>query len=144
MTGLKRAAGAYMVLVALAVAVFFIINAFLLDSIDVPGIWYVLDVLMLVGLASALIFNYANKREESESDLDGSVTRRHLDAMALFYLTAAVTILFLHNWLSLLALGGDSLDGNHQAWVIWAIVDTLVPITLGVTGCRLWCEAEQY
>ena len=86
MTGLKRAAGAYMVLVALAVAVFFIINAFLLDSIDVPGIWYVLDVLMLVGLASAL-----------------------------FYLTAAVTILFLHNWLSLLALGGDSLDGNHQA-----------------------------
>ena len=115
MTGLKRAAGAYMVLVALAVAVFFIINAFLLDSIDVPGIWYVLDVLMLVGLASALIFNYANKREESESDLDWSVTRRYLDATALFYLTAAVTILFLHNWLSLLALGGDSLDGNHQA-----------------------------
>ena len=143
MTGLKRAAGAYMVLVALAVAVFFIINAFLLDSIDVPGIWYVLDVLMLVGLASALIFNYANKREESESDLDGSVTRRYLDATALFYLTAAVTILFLHNWLSLLALGGDSLDGNHQAWVIWAIVDTLVPITLGVTGCRLWCEADR-
>ena len=143
MTGLKRAAGAYMVLVALAVAVFFIINAFLLDSIDVPGIWYVLDVLMLVGLASALIFNYANKREESESDLDGSVTRRYLDATALFYLTAAVTILFLHNWLSLLALGGDSLDGNHQAWVIWAVVDTLVPITLGVTGCRLWCEADR-
>ena len=143
MTGLKRAAGAYMVLVALAVAVFFIINAFLLDSIDVPGIWYVLDVLMLVGLASALIFNYANKREESESDLDGSVTRRYLDATALFYLTTAVTILFLHNWLSLLALGGDSLDGNHQAWVIWAVVDTLVPITLGVTGCRLWCEADR-
>ena len=89
MTGLKRAAGAYMVLVALAVAVFFIINAFLLDSIDVPGIWYVLDVLMLVGLASALIFNYAHKREESESDLDGSVTRRYLDATALFYLTVS-------------------------------------------------------
>ena len=98
---------------------------------------------MLVGLASALIFNYAHKREESESDLDGSVTRRYLDATALFYLTAAVTILFLHNWLSLLALGGDSLDGNHQAWVIWAVVDTLVPITLGVTGCRLWCEADR-
>ena len=143
MIALKRVAGAYMVLAAAAVAVFFIINAFLLDSIDVPCIWYVLDVLMLVGLASALIFNYANKREESESDLDGSVTRRYLDATALFYLTVAVTILFLHNWLSLLALGGDSLDGNHQAWVIWAIVDTLVPITLGVTGCRLWCEADR-
>ena len=132
-----------MVIVAVAVAVYFITNNFLVDSIDVPGIWYVFDALMAVGLALALIFNYANKREESESDLDGSVTRRYLDATALFYLTAAVTILFLHNWLSLLALGGDSLDGNHQAWVIWAIVDTLVPITLGVTGCRLWCEADR-
>ncbi len=143
MIALKRVAGAYMVLVALAVAVYFITNNFLVDSIDVPGIWYVFDALMAVGLALALVFNYAHKREESESDLDGSVTRRYLDATALFYLTAAVTILFLHNWLSLLALGGDSLDGNHQAWVIWAIVDTLVPITLGVTGCRLWCEADR-
>ena len=143
MTGLKRAVGAYMVLAAAAVAVFFIINAFLLDSIDVPGVWNVLDVLMLVGLAPALIFNYASKREESEGSFDGSVTRGYLDASILFYLTVAVTILFLHNWLSLLALGGDSLDGNHQAWVIWAIVDTLAPITLGVTGCRLWCEADR-
>ena len=39
---------------------------------------------------------------------------------------------------SLLAFGGDSLDGNHQAWVIWAAVDTLLPLVLGVTGCRLW------
>ena len=99
MTGLKRAAGAYMVIVAVAVAVYFITNNFLVDSIDVPGIWYVFDALMAVGLALALIFNYAHKREESESDLDGSVTRRYLDATALFYLTAAVTILFLHNWL---------------------------------------------
>ena len=107
MTGLKRVAGAYMVILAVAVAVYFITNNFLVDSIDVPGIWYVFDALMAVGLALALIFNYAHKREESESDLDGSVTRRYLDATALFYLTAAVTILFLHNWLSLLALGGE-------------------------------------
>ncbi len=53
-------------------------------------------------------------------------------------MTAGVTILFLHNWFSLLAFGGDSLDGNHQAWVIWAAVDALLPLVLGVTGCRLW------
>ena len=41
MTGLKRVAGAYMVIVAVAVAVYFITNNFLVDSIDVPGIWYV-------------------------------------------------------------------------------------------------------
>ena len=124
-------------------AVYFITNNFLADSIDVLAVWYVFDVLMGVGLVSALTFNYASKREESEGSFDGSVTRRYLDASILFYLTVAATILFLHNWLSLLALGNDSLEGNHQAWVIWAIVDTLAPITLGVTGCRLWCEADR-
>ena len=143
MAGLKRLAGAYMVLVAVAVAVFFIINNFLVDSIDVMSVWYVLDALMFLGLTLALVFNYAYKREESERDLDGSVTRRYLDSSILFYATVATTILFLHNWLSLLALGGDSLDGNDPAWNIWAIVDTLVPITLGVTGCRLWSEADE-
>lgn len=143
MAGLKRLVGAYMVLVGAAVAVFFITNAFFLDSIDVQNIWYVLDVLMFLGLALALVFNYANKREESESDLDGTVTRRYLEATALFHLTVVVTILFLHNWLSLLALGGDSLEGNDPAWNIWAIVDTLLPITLGLTGCRLWSEADR-
>ena len=65
MTGLKRVAGAYMVILAVAVAVYFITNNFLVDSIDVPGIWYVFDALMAAGLALALIFNYAHKREES-------------------------------------------------------------------------------
>ena len=50
-------------------------------------------------------------------------------------------ILFLHNWFSLLANGADSLDGNHQAWVIWAAVDTALPLVVGVTGCALWREA---
>ena len=69
----------------------------------------------------------------------GAVTRQYLEVNLAFYLTAAVTILFLHNWLSLLALGGDSLDGNHQAWIIWAFVDVMLPLTLGTTGCRLLC-----
>ena len=57
-----------------------------------------------------------------------------------FYLTAGVTILFLHNWFSLLAQGTESLAGNHQAWVIWAAVDTMLPLVLGTTGCRIMRE----
>ena len=80
----------------------------------------------------------ARKREECRLDSGGPVTRRYLEVNVVFFVTAGVTILFLHNWFSLLAFGGDSLDGNHQAWVIWAAVDTLLPLVLGVTGCRLW------
>ena len=142
MAGLKKLAGAYMIVLAVVVAVYFIINTVLgesIDDFDAQSVWYVVDVLMLIGLVLALVFNCARKREEDRSDSGGAVTRRYLEVNLAFYLTAAITILFLHNWLSLLALGGDSLDGNHQAWVIWAFVDVMLPLTLGTTGCRLWC-----
>ncbi len=142
MAGLKKLGAVYMVGLAVVVAVFFIVNPFLTDAVDVMDIWYVLDILMVIGLALALACNYVRKREECGGDPGGAVTRRYLEVNVAFYLTAGVTVLFLHNWFSLLALGGDSLDGNHQAWVIWAAVDVLLPIVVGVTGCRLWQEAS--
>ena len=140
MAGLKKLAGAYMVVLAVVVAVYFIINTVLgetIDGFDVQSVWHVLDVLMLVGLVLALVFNYTRKREEDGSASGGAVTRQYLEVNLAFYLTAAITILFLHNWLALLAIGLD--DGNHQAWVIWAFVDVMLPLTVGTTGCRLWC-----
>ena len=115
MDGLEKLVGVYLVVVAVVVAVFFVINNFLVDSLDVLSVWYVLDVLMLIGLALALIFNYASMREEGGRG--EAVTLRYLEVNVAFFGTAGVTILFLHNWLSLLALGPGSLDGNHQAWV---------------------------
>ena len=143
MSGFKKLVGAYLVIVGVAVAVFFIINSLLADAVDVPSLWYVLDVLMLIGLVLALYFNYQRKRDIESGEQDASVTRSYLESNVLFYLTAGVTILFLHNWLSLLANGTDSLDGNHQAWVIWAVVDTLLPLTLGVTGCRMLKDSAE-
>lgn len=140
MAALKKPVGAYLIGLAVVVAVWFIINTIIAESsdFDVLDVWYVLDVLMLIGLVLGLAYNYVNKREQKGGD--GPVTRRYLEANVLFYLTAAITMLFLHNWIALLAQGSDSLDGNHQAWIIWATVDVLLPITLGVTGCRLWCQ----
>ena len=144
MEALKKLSGSYLMGVATVVAVWFIINSFFADSFDVNNIWYVLDILMVIGLAIALVFNYARKREEEAGREQGeAVTRLHLEVNAAFYLTAGITILFLHNWFSLLANGPDSLDGNHQAWVIWAVVDTLLPLVLGVTGCAMWRDASE-
>lgn len=145
MAGLKKLAGAYLIVVALVVAVYFIINTVLAESFDfdVVTTWYVLDVLMLIGLVIALICNFVAKRDPKGPDHTDAVTRQYLEVNVLFYATVVVTILFLHNWLALLTLGSDSLDGNHQAWVIWAVVDTLLPIILGITGCHLWCGTSE-
>ena len=141
---LRRVGAVYLVAVALAVAVFFVINQFLDDSVDVVQVWSVLNVLMVIGLAAALIFNLSRKMEEGARDPEAGVTRRYLEVNLAFYITAAVSILFLHNWFSLLANGPDSLDGNHQAWVIWAFVDTALPLLLAATGFSLWREAHSY
>ena len=136
--GATEAGGAYLVLVAIAVAVFFIINPLLADTIDVPKVWGWLDILMVIALGLGLIYAYLGKQAADGAQSGDGVSRSYLEANVIFFAVAAVTILFLHNWFSLLADGPDSLDGNHQAWVIWAAVDTALPIVLGVLGCRLW------
>ena len=144
MEAIKKLFGAYLVGVATAVAVWFIIGVFFADAFNTLNVWYVLDVLMAIALAVALLFNYDRKRRDDAGREPGEpATRRHLEVNAAFYLTAGITIIFLHSWFSLLANGGDSLDGNHQAWVIWAAVDTLLPLTLGATGCAMWREAAE-
>ena len=143
MEAIKKLLGMYLVGVAMVVAVWFIINSFFVDSFEVNHVWFVLDILMVVGVAVALVFNYDRKRQEALGRAHGDpVTRRHLEVNVAFYLTAGIAILLLHSWFSLLALGNDSLDGNHQAWVIWAVVDTLLPLTVGVTGCAMMKESS--
>ena len=143
MAALKKPVGAYLIGLAVVVAVWFIVNAIVAESSDfaVSEVWYVLDIFMLIGLVLGLAYNFMDKREHQGGD--GPVTRRYLEPNVLFYMTATVAIFFLHNWIAFLVQGPDSLDGNHQALVIWAVVDTLLPITLGVTGCRLWCQDSQ-
>jgi len=137
MEAIKKLLGVYLILVATAVALWFIINTFFVDSFRVSDVWHVLDILMVIGLAVGLAYNLDRKRRmDSHSHGDG-ISRRYLEINFAVYLTAGVTILFLHSWFSFLYNGPESLDGNHQALVIWAVVDTLVPLTLGTTGCAM-------
>ena len=142
MAAIKKLVGVYLVGVSIAVAVFFVINVFLVGTISVLAVWHVLDALMLIGLALGMGFNYAYKTRMSRRDAGEPVTRGYVDANVTFYITTGVTILFLHNWFAFLATGDVSQGDNHTAWVIWAVVDTVLPIVLGITGCRLWRESS--
>lgn len=132
MEALKKPVGAYLVLLAIVVAAYFIANPLLVDAIDVPQVWSILDYFMAVGVVLGLLYAYLGKRAV---DAEDGVTREYVEANVTFFVVAAVAVLFLHNWFSLLQFGLD--DGNHQAWVIWAFVDTALPLSLGILGCRL-------
>ena len=139
MDNARRPAGVYLIAVSLAVGVFFIISSFFEanDTFDVQSVWSVLDVLMAVGLAIGLTLLYMDKMEERGQHAAGQGDiRRYIAINATFYVTAAIAILFLHNWLNLLANGAEALSGNTTYGVIWVVVDTVLPLVLGVTGLR--------
>ena len=136
MEAVRKMLGMYLVMLAMVVAVWFIINTLFLDMLDPTNVWFVLDILMLIGLVVGLLFNLYRKRAmDSERSQGDGITQPYLEANILFYATAAVFILFMHNWIAFLKIGLET--DNHQAWVIWAVVDTLLPLVLGVTGCAM-------
>lgn len=137
--GVKQLGGIYLIAVSLAVVVYFIINSFFVanDTFDVQAAWNVLDVLMVIALAIGLALSFADKAEERRQRAAGnSDAGRYIAVNGTFYGIVVVTILFLHNWFNLLANGADALSGNVTYWTLWAVIDTLLPLTLAIAGVR--------
>ena len=128
---LIRATAAYLILVAVAIAVNFIVTPWYHPGGEEPfTVWEILNYFMAVGMIIALAFSYLEKRRV---DGDGSADLKGwLGANTIFYATAAVFLLFFWNWFSLRAPNAEA-DGQF-----WVVIDTLMPIVLGVTGCRAW------
>ena len=88
MEGIRKLSAAYMVAIAVAVAVWFIVNSFFVDSFSVTNVWLVLNILMIIGLVLALVFNYDRKRKEGGREPGEAVSRRYLEVNTAFYLVS--------------------------------------------------------
>ena len=121
---------------AAAVAVYFVIVPLTGSSMSSTVIWYYLDILMAVSLLAALVVQLQRKRAADVNKGEG-LNREWLEANTMFYLSVIVSLWFFRNWFDLLTsnpLGSQSVP----TWVIWDILDALIPVVLGVTGFRLW------
>ena len=134
MSILIRAVGAFLVLVAVSVGVHFIVTPLYHPGGDAPfSAWEVHNWFMAVGMVLALAGSYAAKRRV---DADGSADlKRSLEVNTVFYAAAAVFLLFFWNWFSALS-PNNSADGQF-----WAVIDTLMPLVMGVIGCRMWRDS---
>ena len=135
MSILLRVAAAYMVLVAAAVAVHFIITPLYHPGGDAPfTAWEVMNWFMAAAMLITLAAAYAEKRRidgDSGADL-----KRYLEANTVFFAAVAVFILYFWNWFSALS------PNNVPDGRFWAVIDTTMPIVMGVAGCRLWRNAS--
>ena len=87
MSVFKRLAAAYMLLVAVAVAVHFLVTQFYDPMLEGTAltVWRVLDPLMVIGVAAALIAAFARKRTLDAGADEQPVSREYLSANAMFY-----------------------------------------------------------
>lgn len=138
---LQRLGAIYLLGVSVAVAGYFIVNPLHAESYDPSNIWSVLDVLMVIAAVLALVFNTRRKLRDGKVSEGESPSHRYWEANIVFYATIGVTILLLHNWFYDLALGLEV--GDHQGFVQWAVVDTLLPLTFGATGFAMWRGSEK-
>ena len=128
---LMRLIAAYLVLVAVAVAVHFIITPLYHPGGDAPfPVWEVLNWFMAVGMIIIVIAAYVEKRRtDGEPDAD---LKRYLETNTVFYGAVAIFIVFFWNWFS--NLDPDNVPDGQ----LWIVIDTMMPIVMGVAGCRLW------
>lgn len=138
---MQRLGAIYLVGVSVAVAGYFIINPLHAESYDPSNIWAVLDVLMVIAAVLALTFNIRRKLREGRPGNGEPPSRRYWEANIAFYATIGVTILLLNSWFYDLAVGLEV--GDHQGFIKWAVVDTLLPLTFGATGFAMWRGSEQ-
>ena len=129
---LQRVLGGYLMVIALAVAVNFIITPFFFDNESGYPIWDVLDYFMAVAILIAFAASCWDKwslcKEGDEADL-----KRYVSVNVAFFATGVLLLLFFSNWAAHLV--------KHETledWTIWAIIDAILPPILGAAGLRLW------
>ena len=137
MSVFKRLAAFYMLLVAVAVAAHFLATQLYDPMLEgtAPTVWRILDPLMVIGVAAALIAAFARKRALDASTGEQPVSREYLSANAMFYYSAALLIALLYNW-----FGVEFADPPNDDRQVWILIDTTLPILLAASGVRLLRE----
>ena len=120
-----------------AVALHFLVTQFydpMLEG-DALTVWRILDPLMVIGVAAALIAAFARKRALGGYGREQAVSRDYLSANVAFYFSAALLIALLYNW-----FGVEFADPRNDDGQMWFLIDTTLPVLLGATGLRLLRE----
>lgn len=135
---IKRAAGIYLAVVGICVAVQFTVWTIYAQASDradaaAAAIWNLLGWGQLAGLAIVLGTTFKAKRRH---DADHSIgTRQWLTANWLFYTAVLLTMAFLPNWF---AASWGQPPNEPTFWMVWYVIDTVVPVVFTVEALRIW------
>ena len=132
---LQRVLGGYSMVIALAVAVNFILTPFFFDNWSGYRIWDVLHFFMAAAILIVFVASCWDMwrlcKAGDEADL-----KRYVSVNVAFFATGVLLLLFFSNWAAHLV--------NHESledWTVWAIIDAILPPIVGAGGLRLWMRS---
>ncbi len=129
---LQRILGGYAIVIALAVAVNFILTPFFFDGKSGYPIWDVLDYFMAVAVLIVFVASCQDKWQLCQEGDDADL-KRYVGVNVAFFAAGVLLLLFFSNWAAHL-VSHESLED----FTIWAIIDAILPPIVGIGGLRLW------
>ena len=121
----KRIAGAFLILVAIAVAAQAII----------PGgrhdLWTYLNPLMAVSILLVVALCAWSMPRHPGGSEDGPSSRGILEPGFVFYLGLFIAYLFFYNWMK------ELYEDEGHSWV-WIVLNGMIPVLNVWAGIRLW------
>ena len=134
MAAIKLLAAVYMLLVAAAVAVNFIIALFYDPALEDAGAtaWQILDPLMVAGVIMVLLLAFSAKRRRDSDSSNSTIDRDYLEANVTFYFSGVLLLALLWNWIS-----SQWVEPAGDIGLLWIFIDTTLPFLLASTGIRL-------
>ena len=139
MGAVQKLLSVFLIGVALVVAVHFVFNSFYREALGTVDVWGILDWPIALAIVIALVVNYQRKRALGRGS-DGAITREYLEANVAMYGTAMLALWFFSNWFNFLNYGIEGESTTNQ--VVWAFVDVIIVLALGVTGRYLWSNTD--
>lgn len=134
MSIVQRILGAYSVVMAAVVGVFFFLTPVYDDGSTGYPTWVVLNWFMAPAVLTALAAGFAWKLGLNKGGVSGGNLRRALEVNALFYSALVLALWYLSNWF------GDMV--GREVPLLWSFIDPLYVAVTGACGVRLWRSAN--
>ncbi len=130
----KKLTALYLILLGLVVGGHFIATQLYDPTLEGTAleVWRILDPLMIVGVAIAMLSALFRKLEDGDGAYTMGVSREYLEANFAFYASTALLLLLTWNWLGF----QFSEPQNDLPW-LWLIVDAVVPLVVLSAGFRM-------
>ena len=136
---LKRISGIVLIVIAVVVAIYTIVEPLLHVSSEEQmygPLWDILNPLMVLAVVLGAIFSCIRKRGVGSEGGSGAITREYLAANTLFYGFLFLGILLLWSWFNKLSPEYTSV-GEDASTLVWILIDATLPLLSGAMGLFL-------